>query len=247
MSDAQFVGLVALVTGGNSGIGAACAKRLSELGATVAILDRELEPGGLRFAADISDAAAVDAAVGTLVAATGRIDLLINCAGIGAGGTVADNTRDEWLRVFDINVVGTANVIRACLDHLKASPVASVVNVSSAVATTGFSNRALYSASKGAVLSMTRAMAADHLRDGIRFNAVCPGTTETPWIGRLLAEAEDPAAARAALEARQPHGRLVTADEVAEAVAYLASPRSGSTNAVALSVDAGIASLNTVR
>lgn len=247
MTDEQFVGLVALVTGGNSGIGAACAKRLGELGATVAILDREVEAGSLRFAADISDADAVDAAVQALVADTGRLDLLVNCAGIGAGGTVADNDRAEWLRVFDINVIGTANVIRASLEHLKASPVASVVNVSSAVATTGFANRALYSASKGAVLSMTRAMAADHLRDGIRFNAVCPGTTETPWIGRLLAEANDPAAARAALEARQPHGRLVTADEVAEAVAYLASPRSGSTNAVALSVDAGIASLNNVR
>ena len=109
-----------------------------------------------------------------------------------------------------------------------------MVNTSSIAATAGLPQRALYSASKGAVLSLTRAMAADHLREGIRVNCVCPGTADTPWVGRLLEKAADPAAERAALNARQPHGRLVTPEEVADAVAYLASPRSGSTTGVAL-------------
>ena len=112
---------------------------------------------------------------------------------------------------------------------LRLSPAASIVNISSIAATAGLPQRVLYSATKGAVLAMTRAMAADHLREGIRVNAVNPGTADTPWIGRLLASAADPDAERRALEARQPHGRLVSADEVAGAVAYLASPRSGST------------------
>ncbi|UNK70451.1 SDR family oxidoreductase [Microbacterium sp. H1-D42] len=243
MSDPRFNGLVAVVTGGQSGIGAACADRLRELGAEVAVFDRDAAAGDLSFAVDVTDEQAVADAVASVIAQTGRIDILVNSAGIGAAGTIAENDNAEWRRVLEINVIGTANVIRACLPHLIASPSASVVNVASAVSLTGFPNRVLYTASKGAVLSMTRAMAADHLRDGIRFNAVCPGTTETPWIGRLLDSADDPSAARAALEARQPHGRLIAADEVAEAVSYLAGPRSGSTNGVALSVDAGIESI----
>lgn len=246
MSDPRFEGLVAVVTGGLSGIGAACADRLRELGAQVAVLDRDAPADAgddLVFPADVSDEAAVDSAIAAVIAKTGRIDMLVNSAGIGAAGDVAANDNAEWQRVLAINVIGTANVIRACLPHLIASPAASVVNLASAVSLTGFPNRVLYTASKGAVLSMTRAMAADHLRDGIRFNAVCPGTTETPWVGRLLNAADDPVAARAALEARQPHGRLISAEEVAEAITYLAGPRSGSTNGVALSVDAGIESI----
>ncbi|OYO01383.1 SDR family NAD(P)-dependent oxidoreductase [Enemella evansiae] len=244
MTDPRFQGLVAVVTGGLSGIGAATADRLRELGATVVVLDRTADPSDPgALAVDIADADAVTTAVDEIAATHGRIDILVNSAGVGAAGTVTQNDVTEWRRVLDINVIGTANVIRACLPQLIASPAGSVVNVASAVATTGFPNRVLYTASKGAVLSMTRAMAADHLADGIRFNAVCPGTTETAWIGRLLDSAEDPAAARTALETRQPHGRLVTADEVAEAIAYLAGPRSGSTNGTTVSVDGGIDSL----
>jgi len=117
------------------------------------------------------------------------------------------------------------------------------VNTGSIAATAGLPQRALYSATKGAVLALTRAMAADHLREGIRVNCVNPGTADTPWIGRLLDTAKDPAAERAALNARQPHGRLVDPEEVAHAVAYLASPRSGSTTGVGLSVDGGMQDL----
>ncbi|MBN9171140.1 MAG: SDR family oxidoreductase, partial [Microbacterium sp.] len=125
----------------------------------------------------------------------------------------------------------------------RASSAAAICNTSSIVATAGLPQRVLYSASKGAVLSMTLAMAADHLREGIRVNAVNPGTADTPWVSRLLSAADDPAAERAALAARQPHGRLVSPDEVADAVAYLVSPRAGSTTGVTLAVDGGMQGL----
>jgi NAD(P)-dependent dehydrogenase (short-subunit alcohol dehydrogenase family) len=134
-------------------------------------------------------------------------------------------------------------VTRAALPHLRRSPSAAIVNTASIAATAGLPQRALYSATKGAVLSLTRAMAADHLREGIRVNCVNPGTADTPWVGRLLDSAPDPAAERAALEARQPHGRLVAATEVAGAVAYLASPRSGSTTGTSIAVDGGMQEL----
>lgn len=246
----EFDGLTAIVTGGASGIGAAVAARLAGLGARVAVLDRDLaEPvdGILAFRADVTDAASVQAAVDEAAERLGGIDILINNAGIGAQGDIAANPDDEWLRVFDVNVVGIARVTRAALPHLRESAHAAIVNTGSIVAGTGLPNRALYSASKGAVTALTRAMAADHLADGIRVNCVSPGTADTPWVGRLLAAADDADAARAALEARQPHGRLVTPDEVADAVAYLASPRSGSTNGQVLSVDGGLGAIQVPR
>lgn len=180
------------------------------------------------------------AAVDQAVSALGGLDILVNNAGIGAQGDVSANSDDEWHRVWDVNVVGVARVTRAALPHLRASENAAVVNTSSVVAHVGLPERALYSATKGAVSALTRALAADHLDEGIRVNSVSPGTAETPWIQRLLASADDPAAARAALEARQPHGRLVSADEVAGAVVYLASPAAGSVTGTDLRVDGGL-------
>ncbi len=242
----DFTGLVAIVTGGASGIGAAIAKRLQDGGARVAVFD--LQPDAathadLAIAVDVADDASVHVGVDRVAAELGRIDILVNNAGIGAQGTVEANSDAEWHRVLDINVVGMARVSRAALPHLRRSPAAAIVNTSSIAATAGLPERALYSASKGAVAALTRAMAADHLREGIRVNAVNPGTADTPWIGRLLDSAPDPAAERAALEARQPHGRLVSADEVADAVAYLAGPAAGSTTGVALAVDGGMQEL----
>ena len=248
----EFDGLVAVVTGGASGIGAAIADRLAEGGARVAVLDLNVDAvnagaddAGARFGAraDIGDDESVRAAIDAVAERFGRIDILINNAGIGAQGTVADNDDDEWARVFNVNVIGTARVTRAALPWLRKSPSAAIVNTSSVAATAGLPQRALYSASKGAVLALTRAMAADHIREGIRVNCVSPGTADTPWVARLLDAAEDPAAERAALNARQPHGRLVSADEVAGAVAYLASPLSGSTTGVSLAVDGGMQNL----
>ncbi|MFI1722026.1 SDR family NAD(P)-dependent oxidoreductase [Streptomyces sp. NPDC020489] len=244
MSD--FEGLRALVTGGASGIGRATAELLAARGARVAVLD--LDPSSVRepllpFTADVTDDASVREAVAAAVAALGGLDVLVNNAGIGAQGTVEDNDDAEWHRAWDVNVVGMVRVARAALPHLRASDHAAIVNTCSIAATAGLPHRALYSATKGAVYSLTLAMAADHVREGIRVNCVNPGTADTPWIGRLLDQTPDPAAERAALEARQPTGRLVRADEVAGAIAYLASPLSGATTGTSLAVDGGIQGL----
>lgn len=246
MSTQDFDGLVAAVTGGASGIGAAVARELHAQGARVAVLDLEPgapQPGILAVCTDVADDASVRAAVDQLLTRFGRLDVLVNNAGIGAQGTVADNDDDEWLRVLDVNLLGMVRASRAALPALRRSSAAAIVNMGSIVATAGLPQRALYSASKGAVLALTRAMAADHLSEGVRVNCVNPGTADTPWVGRLLERSGDPVRERAALEARQPHGRLVTADEVATAVAYLASPRSGSTTGASLAVDGGMQGL----
>ncbi|GAA2555728.1 SDR family NAD(P)-dependent oxidoreductase [Streptomyces levis] len=244
MSD--FEGLRALVTGGASGIGRATADLLAERGAQVAVLDLDPSPVGkplLAHRADVTDDTSVRAAVTAAVAELGGLDVLVNNAGIGARGTVEDNPDDEWHRVYDVNVVGMVRTTRACLPHLRASAHAAIVNTCSVAATAGLPQRALYSATKGAVHSLTLAMAADHVHEGIRVNCVNPGTVDTPWVGRLLDAAPDPAAERAALEARQPTGRLVSAAEVAGAIAYLASPLSGATTGTALAVDGGMQGL----
>ncbi|GLW73786.1 oxidoreductase [Kitasatospora phosalacinea] len=242
----ELAGLRALVTGGASGIGLATATLLAGRGARVAVLD--LDPGGaeLGFTADVSDDASVRTAVAAAAEALGGIDVLVNNAGIGAVGTVADNPDEQWHRVLDVNVLGIVRTTRAALPHLRAAVLsrpgasAAIVNTCSIAATAGLPQRALYSASKGAVLSLTLAMAADHVREGIRVNCVNPGTVDTPWVGRLLDAADDPATERAALGARQPTGRLVTAEEVAAAIAYLASPAAASTTGTALAVDGGM-------
>jgi NAD(P)-dependent dehydrogenase (short-subunit alcohol dehydrogenase family) len=242
----ELDGLKAIVTGGAEGIGRATAELMRGLGADVAVLDRATDgvAAPLRpYRADVTDRAGVEAAVERAAADLGGIDIVVNNAGIGAIGTVEDNDDAEWHRVLDVNVVGMARVTAAALPHLRRSSSPSVVNVCSIAALNGLPQRALYSASKGAVLSLTFAMAADHVADGVRVNCVCPGTVDTAWVGRLLQAADDPTAERAALEARQAIGRLVTPDEVARAIVYLASPLSGSTTGSALDVDGGVTRL----
>lgn len=241
----EFSGLKAIVTGGASGIGAATAALLRERGAGVAIIDRTptTATGQLSLACDITDAGAVSVAVERAVRELGGIDIVVNNAGIGAVGDITANNDDEWLHVFDVNVVGIARVTRAALPHLRRSPAAAIVNTCSIVAQVGVPRRALYSASKGAVAALTLAMAADHLQEGIRVNAVLPGTADTPWVARLLDASDDAARAREQLTGRQPMGRLVTAEEVAGALLYLASPASASTTGTLLTVDGGMGGL----
>jgi 2-keto-3-deoxy-L-fuconate dehydrogenase len=242
----QLTGLRALVTGGASGIGAAIAAAFAAEGAAVVVLDvADTPPGGLPegagyVSADVTDDAAVRAAVTAAAGRLGGLDLLVNNAGIGAQGSVAQSTDAEWQRVLDVNVIGTARVSRAAWPYLRDSAHGAVVNTASVASVAGLPQRAVYSASKGAVSALTRAMAADGLADGIRVNAVNPGTADTPWVARLLDSAPDPAAERVALAARQPHGRLVSAAEVAHAVVYLASPAAGSTTGAELAVDGGM-------
>jgi NAD(P)-dependent dehydrogenase (short-subunit alcohol dehydrogenase family) len=242
----EFEGLTAVVTGGASGIGAAVAEHLLARGAKVAVLDLNpdrVSGDALAITCDVSDDASVRSAIDLAVESMGGLDIVVNNAGMGAQGTVEDNDDDEWHKVLELNLLGVVRVSRAALPHLRRSDHAAIVNTCSVVALVGFPKRALYSATKGAVLSLTLAMAADHLRDGIRVNCVSPGTADTPWIDRLLAQTSDPAAERAALMARQPTGKLVAPDEVAAAVGYLASPLAGSTTGVNLTVDGGILGL----
>jgi NAD(P)-dependent dehydrogenase (short-subunit alcohol dehydrogenase family) len=242
----EFANRVAVVTGGASGIGAGVVERLLAGGASVAVFDLDVSgANSAAFAvqADVSDAASIRSAVERTVAHFGQLDIVVNNAGIGALGSVETVDDAEWARVFSINVTGMARVSSAALPHLRRSDAAAIVNVSSIAATAGLPQRALYSASKGAVLALTRAMAADHLSEGIRVNCVNPGTADTPWVGRLLDRAADPAAERAALAARQPHGRLVAPNEIAEAIAYLASPLNLSTTGTSIAVDGGMQEL----
>ena len=256
----EFAGLAALVTGGASGIGLATARLLASRGARVAVLDRVKPPEAAEDAgaaedgiysviADVTDDAGVRAAVAQAGQALGGLDTLVNNAGIGAAGTVEDNDDDEWRRVLDVNVLGIVRTTRAALPLLREAVrehgQAAIVNTCSIAGTAGLPQRALYCASKGAVYALTLAMAADYVAEGIRVNCVNPGTADTPWVGRLLDAAADPQAERAALSARQPMGRLVTAEEVAAAIAYLASPLAGATTGTALAVDGGMSGLRT--
>src|SRR6202020_370858 len=150
--------------------------------------------------ADVTDDAAVQAAVGAAAASLGGIDILVNNAGIGAIGTVEDNDDNEWRRVFDVNVLGMVRTSRAALPHLRAAVArrrqAAIVHTCSIAGVAGLPQRALYSASKGAVYALTLAMAADHVRENIRVTCVTPGTADTPWVGRLLDAPPDPEAER---------------------------------------------------
>jgi NAD(P)-dependent dehydrogenase (short-subunit alcohol dehydrogenase family) len=246
MSPREFDGLVAAVTGGSAGIGRAIAEELSARGAKVASLDldvADLPDQVLGVVCDVTDRASVETAVTRTVEELGGLDILVNNAGISAVGSVEEVSDADWHRVLDVNVVGIARASAAALPHLRRSDHPAIVNLCSIGALNGLPQRVAYNASKGAVLSLTYAMATDHVGEGIRVNAVAPGTVHTGFVDRMLAKFPDPAKEKAALDARQATGRMVTPQEVADAVAYLASPRSRSTTGTVLDVDGGMTHL----
>jgi len=239
----QLAGKTALITGAAQGIGRAAAALFAREGAKVIATDRnpdQLEdlPGALRRKLDVTD----DAAIRALAKESGTVDILFNCAGIVVGGTVLDSSDEDWERSFDINVYAIARTTRAFLPAMLEKGAGSIINVASVAGSIkGLPNRCAYGASKAAVIGLTKAVAADYVTRGIRCNAVCPGTVDSPSLRQRWAETGDPEAARKAFIARQPMGRLGTVDEIASMVLWLASDASAFTTGQAFVIDGGMA------
>jgi NAD(P)-dependent dehydrogenase (short-subunit alcohol dehydrogenase family) len=227
-----------VITGAAGGIGSAMMAAFAAAGDVTVGLD-------LADGFDVTDPQQCVDTADRVVAEHGRIDVLCNNAGISAIGDVVQSTPDEWHRVFAVNVFGIANMSRAVIPHMRASGGGAIVNTCSIVATVGLVQRAVYGASKGAVLGLTKAMAADEVQHGIRVNCVSPGTVESPWVQRLVAATADPAATHDALRRRQPMGDLVSCEAVADAVVYLAAPTTFTTGTELL-LDGGISGVRIV-
>jgi 2-keto-3-deoxy-L-fuconate dehydrogenase len=242
----EFSGLTAIITGAGSGIGLEVARGLKARGATVFgfdIAEGEMAPVATFIRCDIGDGQSVTDAFIEFSKQSKQLDILINNAGIGSLTTVEHESDEIWEKVLNVNVIGTARVSRSAIPLLRKSKHPAIVNTASIAATDGIPNRAAYSASKGAVLTLTLAMATDHIKDKIRVNAVNPATTDTPWVQRLLNQSADATAARDALEARQPMGRLVSPAEIASAIIFLASPLQASVTGTTINIDGGMHSL----
>lgn len=239
----RFADRVVIVTGAASGIGRAAACRFRDEGAHVVAADLvpdDAPEATLPVAVDVSDPDHVAAMVQRALDAYGRIDVLCNNAGTGSTSNVLSCTVEEWDRVFAVNVRGAFLGTKTVLPHMLARSRGVIVNTASAAGLIGLPDRAAYCASKGAVISLTKQVAIQYARSGVRCNCVCPGTVDTPWVGRLLADGGDPEALRAQLVARQPMGRLGTPDEVAAAITYLASDDAAWSTGTALVIDGGI-------
>lgn len=239
-------GRIAVVTGAASGIGQTTAIALRDAGFIVGALDltaQGLPEGTAPLLADVRDATAITAAIDAFAAPHGRIDLLVNNAGVSFVGGIEAGSEDDWHRVLDINVMGQMRVLRAALPWLRRSDAASVVAMSSCTATNGIPERALYSASKGAVHAMMLSVATDLVGEGICVNAIAPGTVDTAFMTELANRAPDPAAKRREFEARQPTGRMVAPAEIANAVLFLADPVNRSITGTTLVLDGGMGTI----
>ena len=236
--------LRALVTGGASGIGAATVRRLQSDGMRVAAIDRDerllaRSPADARVIADVKSELAVKRAVDESVEALGGLDIVVAGAGILRRGTVADLTLEDWEEVFAVNVRGVFLTARAAMPHLHRAGGGAIVVVASQLSFVGQAANAAYVASKGALTALVRSMAIDHAAEGIRTNAICPGPTDTPMQGSFGGGAGESTGPQTQLRQELLHHRLVTPDEVADAIAYLVAPGSKSTIGAALIVDGG--------
>lgn len=238
---------IAVVTGGASGIGKACVDAMLAAGATVGVMDRSAMPtepaGATEMLADVTDQESVTKAIDAFCQTHGRLDVLVNNAGISFVGDIGAGTEEDWWRVFDVNVFGQMRVLRSALPWMRRSDSASIILMSSCSALNGIPNRALYSASKGAVQSLMLALAADLVEEGIRVNAIAPATVDTPFMAEIIERSEDPASMRSSLEARQPTHRLVDPTEIGNAAVYLAGNASRSTTGATLEIDGGMGTI----
>jgi len=246
----RLEGKRAVVTGAGAGIGRAIAIRLSSEGARVALADMdeqdaksvagEIEGETMVRQTDVSRATEVEALVRSVVEEWGGLDVMVNNAGVGVAGTTPETDEDDWDRLMDVNLKGTFLGMKYAIPAMRESGGGSIINISSVAALVGIPDRAAYSATKGGILALTRAAAIDHAEEGVRINCIAPGTVDTPWVERITAGYEDPEEARANMQARQPHGRLVTPEEIAAMAAYLASDEAASCIGACMIVDGGV-------
>jgi NAD(P)-dependent dehydrogenase (short-subunit alcohol dehydrogenase family) len=182
----------------------------------------------------------MDALVHRAIDEWGGLDVMVNNAGIGVAATTPETTEEDWDRVLDVCLKGTFLGMKYAIPAIRDAGGGSITNISSIAATVGIRDRAAYSAAKGGVLALTRAAAMDHIEEGVRVNCIVPGTVDTPWVQRITEGYDDPEAARAAMKARQPHGRLVSPQEIAAMAVYLSSDDAGSIVGAGMVVDGGM-------
>lgn len=248
----SLTGRIALVTGAGSGIGAAIAEAYAAAGAHVVVTDvkpdaaeavaRQLTSAGrsAEFAAlDVSREASAEAVAADVLQRHGRLDVLANNAGIGHVGTLPTTQPADLERLWSVNVLGVFHVTRAFLPSMLARKSGVVVNVASIAGIVAVRDRVAYTTTKFAVVGLTKAIALDHARDGIRCNCICPGRVETPFVTAMIAQYPDPQKARTEMESTQAIGRMARPDEIAAAALYLASDEAGSITGTSLLVDGG--------
>lgn len=246
----RLTGKRAVVTGGASGIGRAIAAMFVKEGANVIVADvdfnsakqfcEKLNSNAIPYELDVTSAVKFKQLADYCEKEFNGIDILVNNAGVGIAGKLPDTPETEWQRVMDINLKGTFLGMKYFIPLMQRSGGGSIINMASIAALVGLIDRTVYSASKGGIIALSRAAAIDHVNDNIRINCIAPGTVDTPWIDRITKTYDDPAKAKDAMRERQPHGRLVTPDEIAAMAVYLASDESKSTIGAVMIVDGGV-------